>query len=248
VIKEALEFLSKLQTPKNLVSVELHGQPYSVKADGTVGDLIPKPNLKHSGPVMQVSTLCAVVDAFKAKLDGLEQASVAVHVADPFNVRVLDLAADEFGNRHIYIAAVHKAETPFQFGVFLTPERFLIDFRASFLFNEEATKVQQLCSTVESGATVSVADDGISQQVVASSGTVTKASVTLPAEGIPLIPWRTFRDAAAVESKFLLRMKASKEGVPSVALFEIDEKWKLDTVNAIRRYFEKHLPGANIIA
>jgi hypothetical protein len=93
-----------------------------------------------------------------------------------------------------------------------------------------------------------VADDGVSQKVTASAGTVTKSQITLPADGISLVPWRTFRDVNPVESKFLLRMKAAKDALPTVALFSIDEKWKLDTVQAIAKYLGDALPDARILA
>jgi hypothetical protein len=248
MIKEALEFLTKLQTPKNPLTVEIHGEPYGVKVDGTVGDYIKIPRTTVIASRLEVVTLSALVAAYKAGIDSLDGALVAVHVVDPFEVEVIDINADAFGDRHSYIRASHETETPFPFDTFLKPEEFLIKFRASFFFNDEATKVQQLCSTLEVGTTVNVADDGISQQVTAVSGTITKAAIKLPAEGIPLIPWRTFRDANPVESKFLLRMKGVKDSLPMIALFEIDEKWKLDTVGAIRDYLAENLPDATIIA
>jgi hypothetical protein len=77
---------------------------------------------------------------------------------------------------------------------------------------------------------------------------VTRSTVQLPAEGIPLIPWRTFRDASPVESKFLLRMKGVKDALPHIALYEIDAKWQLDTVNSIGKYLAAALPEIPLIA
>jgi hypothetical protein len=245
VIQEALAYLTKLQTPKNPITIDLRGEPYAVKPDGTLGDYIRKPDTSVSYPTLRVTTLSALVAAYNAMID---PKAVAVHVMAPVLVEIIDIKPDDFGNRREYVSALHNAETDFQFNNFYLPEEFIIKFRASFLFNDEAVKVQQLCSTLEAGSTVSVADDGISQTVVISTGTINKTPVTLPAEGVPLIPWRTFRDAAPVESKFLLRMKTAKEGLPRIALFEIDEKWKLDTIGSIRDYLKGQLPEATIIA
>jgi hypothetical protein len=99
-----------------------------------------------------------------------------------------------------------------------------------------------------SGNAVAINDDGISQEVVVKSGTLTKAGIVLPSDGVPLIPWRTFRDANPVISRFLLRMKGVKDGLPLIAIFEIDAKWKLDTVSSIRSYLAGQLPDATIIA
>jgi hypothetical protein len=248
VIAEALQYLAKLQTPKNPITVEVNGKNYAVRVDGTLGEYVRDPDPTIQKPTLCVSTLSAVVAAYKAQLDGLESSKVAVCVVDPRTVRIVDIVADDFGNRHQYVSARHDAETDFAFDNYYLPEDFIIKFRAGFYFNDEATKVQQLCSKLETGSTVSIADDGMSQTVVISTGTINKAPVTLPAEGVPLIPWRTFREATPVESKFLLRMKTAKDSLPRIALFEIDEKWIRDTMNSVRDYLREQLPEALIIA
>jgi hypothetical protein len=248
MIKEALEFLAKIQTPKNPLYVELHnGAPFAVKPDGTIGDYIQKPDPTFDKPTLQTSSLNALVGAYQASLDGLDRAKVIVNIVGPFQVQIIDLAADDFGNRHVYVDAEHTPETYFKFAEYLLPEDFLIKFRSSFYFNEEAVKVQRLCSTIEMGSAVAIADDGMSQQVTATSGTISKAQVTLPVEGVPLIPWRTFREVSPVESRFLLRMKGAKDQMPRIALFEIDDKWKLDTVESIWKYLAAKIPEAKII-
>ena len=232
MIKEALEFLAKIQTPKNPIITTVDGRQYTIKPDGTLGDLIRKPDYS----ALEMRSLSAIAGAFKAGLDDLDPALVAFHVVDPWLVELISLEADEVSSRHVFARARHEKETDFEFDTFYAPEQFIIKFRASFYFNDQAAKVQQLCSTLQAGSTVSVSDDGISQAVTVQSGTINKASITLPAEGVPLIPWRTFREASPVESKFLLRMKADKVNIPSIALFEIDEKWKLETVHSIRDF------------
>jgi hypothetical protein len=247
VIKEALEFLAKIQTPKNPVTYDVHGAPYSIRPDGTIGDFIREPDTSVHYPALELKTLSALIAVVLAPLDNLVLEDVAVHIVDPWTVEIISRAVNEFGYRHVYARALHKPETDFKFANYYLPEDFLIKFRASFYFNEEATKVQKLCSSLEAGSTVSVSDDGMSQTVVATAGTINKAAVTLPAEGIPLVPWRTFREAAPVESKFLLRMKTAKDSLPHIALFDIDEKWKIDTVQAIAEYLRAELPEAAII-
>lgn len=247
MLQELVEYLSKLQTPRPPQATVVDGISYRVNADGTLGAAIATPDLRPARPTLAVSTLSGFVDAYKAKIDKLGD-HVAVHVADFLTVQLIDLDADEFGKRHVYVTAKHSEPLAFTFDKFHEIEDFLIKFRASFYFNEEAVKVVQLCSTVGAGSAVTVADDGISQEVVAKSGTVTKVPITLPADGVPLIPWRTFRDANPVESKFLLRMKGVKDGLPQIALFEIDAKWKLDTVGSIRSYLAGELPDATILA
>jgi hypothetical protein len=247
VIKEALEFLAKIQTPKNPLTVDIHDQPFSVKPDGTVGEVVRPIDLSWPKPAFVVSTLSGLVDAYKAKVGELGE-RVALAIQDHLQVNLVDLDCDKYGKRRAYAIAKHEPDTAFEFAKFYEPEKFIIAFRAGFYFNEEAVKVQQLCSTIASGNAVAVNDDGISQEVVVKSGTLTKAGIVLPADGVPLFPWRTFRDANPVQSRFLLRMKGVKDGLPLIAIFEIDARWKLDHIASIRSYLHGELPDATIIA
>jgi len=247
VIAEALKFLAGIQTPKNEVTVTVDGQPYAVRSDNTLGNAILPVDTTPERPTLHVSTLSGLVAAYKAKIDKLED-RVGIVINDPFSVTLRDLDSDEFGNIQEYVVATHLEEKPFPFGRYLDTEDFILAMRAGFVYTENAVKIQTLCSTLCAGSGVAISDDGISQQVQTTTGTITKSSVQLPADGIPLVPHRTFRDANPVEAKFLLRMKGVKDSVPQVALFEIDPMWKLYTVASIRKYLEEQLPGAVIIS
>jgi hypothetical protein len=235
---------------KRPVTHDVDGQVYAVKADGTLGEPV-RALAPLAKPTFIVTTLAGLVELWKAKLDDFSEKDAgrsALHVANYRQVNLVSLEADEFGHRHVFATATHTAETPFKFNTYLPAEKFIIDFRTSFLLTDDGVKVLKVCSNLEAGQAVSTADDGLSQRLEVKAGTTTKAEVVLPVDGIPLIPWRTFRDAAPVESKFLLRLKTEKNSVPGVALFDIDQKWQLDTVNEIARYLRKHLPDATIIA
>lgn len=250
MIKEALEFLANLQTPKNPVTVTVEDQAYGVTKDGTLGEAImPKApvDIRAARPKLAVVTLTGLVAAYKAKIDNLGD-SVAVIIRDPNNVIVSDLAYDSFGKRQEYVHATHVEERPFPFGKYLEPEDFLLAMRAGFIYTDNAVQLQKLCSTICAGTGVAIADDGISQEVTTKSGTITRASVPLPSDGIDLIPNRIFRDANPVTAKFLLRMRGVKDALPQIALFEIDPNWKLYAVGSIRKYLEGELPGVPIIS
>lgn len=247
-MKDVLQYLFDRLKDKQPVTVDAGGQLYAVQKDGTLGAPIRELEPQFTAPTLQVATLSALSDIWAAKTDE-RGARVGFHVADHLTVHLLALDADKFGRRHAYATAKHVPDTPFKFGAFYdSPEQFLIDFRASFLFNDEAVKVSQVCSQVGAGETVAVSDDGISQEVVVKSGTVTKSSVQLPADGIPLIPWRTFRDAGPVVSKFLLRMRGVKDGLPKIALIEIDAKWRIETQASIAHYLKAHCKDAVVIS
>ena len=247
MIKEALDFLAGIQTPKNPITVEVGGQQFAVTEDGTLGNAVHPADLTWPKPTLVLSTLSGLVSAYNAKVGNLG-ARVALQVVNYLQVDLVDLDENEVGKRLVYASAKHVPDTGFKFGEFMDPEPFLLKFRTGFYYNEEAVKVQQLCSTIASASGVAVADDGVSQEVTVKSGTLTKAGVTLPADGVPLIPWRTFRDASPVESRFLLRMRGVKDGLPQIALFEIDGRWQADTVGSIRNYLAGELSDATIIA
>jgi hypothetical protein len=247
-VLDILEYLFKRLKAERPVTHKVGGIDYAVKQDGTLGEAVRDLAPQWTKPTLAVGSLNALVAAYNAGLDGFQQDGVALHVVDELTVDLISIAADEFGQRHVWVRAKHKAETPFAFATWYEPERFLIAFRSSFLYNDNAVKVQQVCSTVGSGDVVAVADDGVSQEITVKAGTVTRSQVSLPAEGIPLIPWRTFREAAPVESKFLLRMKGVKDALPQIALFEIDAKWRLDTIAAISRFLNEQIPAATIIS
>lgn len=245
---QVLEYLFGRLKAERPATTQVNGQFYAVKADGTLGEPVRALAPQWRKPTLEVNTLRGLADVFSNGADELEPAEVAFHIVNYRRVEIVSLTADEYGHRHVWAVATHKGETKFEFGKYYEPEEFLIKFRSSFLFNDEAVKVQQLCASVGSGDAVLVTDDGISQEVQIKSGTVTRNAVALPADGVPLIPWRTFRDAHPVQSRFLLRMKGVKDALPQIALFEIDAKWELDTIASIRRWIEENASGAIVIA
>lgn len=233
------------------VTVQVGDETYAVSANGTLGAPVRALAPQFEAPCFEVATLSglsALVAAHVDRYDLTEGNGVVLHIADVQTVNLVSAAADPFGRRHIYASASHTEETPFRFGEYYkSPEEFLIAFRASFYFDEQAVKVQQLCSTLGAGEAVAVTDDGLSQEVVVKTGTVTKSSVTLPADGVPLIPWRTFREVSPVQSRFLLRLRGVRDGLPQIALFAIDQLWRLDTINAIAHWLESNIPGVPVI-
>jgi hypothetical protein len=244
-----LEYLFGRLKAERPVTVKVGEEHYAIESDGTLGDAVRALEPQWDKPTLRVSTLSGLAGAVLAGLDGLDQKKIMVTVTDVHTVVVSSIEANEFGRRHSWAIATHQPETKFEFDKYYdTPEKFIIAFRASFYFNDNAVKVQQVCSTVGAGEAVMVADDGVSQDITIKAGTVTRSTLQLPADGIPLVPWRTFRDAAPVESKFLLRMKGVKDALPHIALFEIDAKWRVDTMQSIAAYLATALPGVTIIA
>lgn len=234
-MNDVLEYIFGRLKDKTLVTVEVNGQHYAVQSNGTLGAPVRELPPQFRPPTFRVYTLSALAAAVAAGMDGFGE-DVALHVSDYKRVELVSTRADHFGHRHVFIEAVHDDECRFKFNEFISAEKFLIDLKTSFYTNDEAVKVQRVVSSLESGQSITVADDGLSQQVEIKAGTLSKQKIELPADGIPLIPWRTFRDATPVASKFLLRLRQQKDDLPLVALFDIDAKWKLDTVNSIAQW------------
>jgi hypothetical protein len=247
MMKDFLEYLFGRLKAEQPVVKEVAGQPYAVKVDGTLGEPIRELAPQWTAPTLVLGSLSGLIEAYKAKVDKLDD-RVALHIASYKAVCLISLDADRFGERHLWAGAQYQKETPFVFDHFYSIEEFLIAFRASFFFNEQAEMVCRVASTVSHESSVSVADDGVSQAITVKDGAVTRTAVELPAEGIPLIPWRTFREANPVESKFLLRMRPVKDSLPQIALFEIDAKWEVETIASIAKYLREQLPDATIIA
>jgi hypothetical protein len=237
---EFLQYLFGRLKDVRLVTVKVGDQDYAVRENGTLGDPVRQLAPQFIKPTFKVATLSALAGAVTAVVDDFGQ-DVALHVVDYRTVQLVSIKADEFGHRHVFAEAKHDVECPLRFNEYMAAEKFLIDLKTSFYTNDEALKVQKVVSSLESGQTISMADDGMSQQVEIKAGTVSKSQVVLPADGIPLIPWRTFRDADPVESKFLLRLKQVKDDLPLVALYDIDQKWKLDTVNSVAKWLGEHI-------
>lgn len=244
---EFLQDILKKLKDRRPVTVMVGDQPYAVTSAGTLGDPIRDLAPQFTKPILSLRTVSGLVAAYLAGVDDLPAKDVAFVIISPTEVALKTLKADDFGQRHIFAHAQHQEDSGFIFGKYYQPEDFLIAFRAGFMFNEMAVKVQQLCSSLTAESGVTVADDGMCQMTTIKQGGVERNAIELPPE-IPLIPWRTFREVAPVESKFLLRMKAVKDSLPQIAIFEIDGKWKLDTVESIRSYIAKSAPDATVIA
>lgn len=246
-MKEFLQYLFGRLKDVKPVTHKVGEQEYAVTAEGTLGAPVRALAPQWDKPTFHVGTLSALKEIYEARVDDFGT-EVGLHVADYLTVHLIALKADDFGRRHIFATAKYANETPFEFGKYLAVEKFLIDLRASFFFNDETVKVQQLCSRLESGSTVSVANDGMSQKIEIKIGVESKSETVIPADGVELIPWRTFRDVSPVTSKFLLQLKPIKDSLPLVALFEIDQKWKLDTIHSIGDWLRKHIKDAKVIA
>ena len=248
-----LEWFKSLNGAPRPVTVDVRGETFAVKADGTLGDLVPPvlPIAPVATPVLQLSTLSGLVAAFTADLDGFSKLGAsAVQVESFDSVALVSLQADEWGRRHVWARAKSTEINPFRFAEYMDPETFLITVQAGFMpIDGDFTTMLKLCSSLKAGNSVQVADDGYSQKVVIKEGDVRHGEVSLPPR-ITLRPYRTFREVDPIESDFLLRFKAQKDALPQVALIPVDAgRWKPDTAWQVQGWLKRNLPdGTTIIA
>jgi hypothetical protein len=192
-----------------------------------------------------------LVAAFEANVDGFTGiGKSAVQVESFDSVALVSLQADQWGRRHVWARAKSTEVNPFKFAEYLEPELFLITAQASFMpIDGHYSNMLRLCSSLKAGSSVDVADDGYSQKVVIQEGGVQHGEVELPPR-VQLRPYRTFREVDPVESDFLLRFRAQKDALPTVALIPVDAgRWKTDTAWAVAGWLKTHLPkGAIVIA
>lgn len=252
-VVKILDWFKSLNKPALPVTVDVKGDHFAVKADGTLGDAVHPvlPIAPVATPVLTLSTLSGLIAAFNADVDGFSGlGKSAVQVESHDSVALVSLKADQWGRRHVWARAKSAEINPFRFGEYLEPELFLISAQAGFMpIDGHYTNMLKLCSSLKAGSSVQVADDGYSQKVVISEGGVTHGEVELPPR-VSLRPYRTFREIDPVESDFLLRFKAQKEALPLVALIPVDGGgWKTDTAHAVARWLRGNLPeSATVIA
>jgi len=249
-----LDWFKSLNEEPRPITVEVKGDHFAVKEDGTLGAAIHPvlPIAPVATPELPLSTLTGLVAAFNADVDGFSEGkgAFAVQVESYYSVALVSLAADQWGRRHIWARAKSAEVNPFRFGEYLDPEVFLITAQAGFMpIDGHYTNMLRLCSSLKAGSSVQVADDGYSQKVVIQEGGVTHGEVELPPR-VSLRPYRTFREVDPVESDFLLRFKAVKDALPMVALIPVDAgRWKTDTAMMVKSWLVKNLPdGAIVIA
>lgn len=201
-------------------------------------------------PILKSTTLTGFMDSVEADAGG-DLKDKIVHVEDYLTVHLKQLKSDRWGVRHTLLTAVHTPIDAFVFDQFCTdPSKFIIGLQVAFLQTDELLNLIKLVSVLKAGNSVQTNDDGFTQTVTVKQGEIGAADVKMPPR-VKLVPIRTFSEANAVQTEFLVRFKQTPDQTPAVALFNVDgTKWKGDTMRAIKSYLEKQeaLKGVPIIA
>jgi hypothetical protein len=206
-----------------------------------LGDIVapPRPG------VIEVSTLSGLVDAINV-CEMAKPEDCVLQVGDTLTVKLMSRYADKYGHRQLWVKAVHDPLKGLTFGEYFKDlQRFVIGLQVQFLQTQELLDLIKLVGNLKTDEGIQVQDDGFSQTVTLRSGQVTAFEHRV-APRIKLIPWRTFPEVTPVVSEFLIRFK-SLDGVPAVALFEIDGgKWKQETMVEIKKHLAKALGDTKI--
>jgi hypothetical protein len=251
MLKEALEYLAALarngeNTPLTqkvtLTSpFDEEGHEYEFRVEpGEYGRSIAGVVEPFRPDVLEVTTLSSFIEAVKSGVAGEEDKDHRmIHVVDYDTVALKNIAVNQYGKRNTFLVAKHRNPNAFNFDTFYDSlSAFVIALQASFIMTDELAYLTRLASNLKAGSTVQSTDDGFSQVLTIKTGEITTADVKVNPR-IWLEPIRTFTEITPVKSEFLIRLKQSGTGVPTIALFNVDGlRWRNETVRAIREFLD----------
>lgn len=196
---------------------------------------------------LQVLTLTAIADYFTDNPDNACLGSAIVHIDSHLKITVVSPVLPPWQQRHDYLTAT-TAPVKFPFGRYMPIEEFMIALQTHFVQDDTIAKLMQMAGNLTDSTSITLLDDGVTQQAEAKTGIARVSNVVLP-NPVTLAPYRTFLEVAQPTSPFVFRLKKSDQG-PTAALFEADGgNWQLEAVKRIRDWMRTHLPeGTTILA
>jgi len=197
--------------------------------------------------IIAASSLSAVVTYFIDK--NSEMNEPLIHVVSPDTVTIYSALGVDDRERESYLTSILISD-PFRFGRFMDIEMFVIALQSQFIQDETTAAILKVVGNLTEEAEQRVLDDGVSQTVTAKAGIAKVENVHVP-NPVILRPFRTFREVEQPSSKFVFRMKKSRDGEgPQCALFEADGgAWKHVAMERISGFLVDLLPdGVTVIA
>lgn len=233
MLKEAIEKIIGLADPK----------VYKIGEENFTNDndmRLIEPNI-HRPKGIQFNSLDALVQAIKTEFDRVTQ-PIFVSVCSHDNVDVFTTYRKDNMQRDVLYSA--KPVLPERFKEWTNQEDAIIMLRSQFIQNEGTEYLLKLLSRISSEDSVSSTDNGVSQQVSATTGVALK-SVEPVRSRISLAPYRTFLEVDQPESEFIVRLKAGdkeRNTPPQIGIIGADGgAWKLVARHNIAEYFHKEL-------
>lgn len=231
MIKEALQYIVSLSEP-NIETI--CGQKYSDKQLNR----ITLPNCK----ALETASLSSVADYIKSDIDlsfrgnRSEGDALLIHIESPRVVRIMTFIDSEEASRQELLKATAEVSN-FRFGEIYNRETFNIMLQTQFQETDNLIELIKLISTLEENQGVNVADDGISQKVVAKTGIAKLGNVEIK-NPIALKPYRTFSEIDQPTGLYVFRIH---EGM-KMSLHEADGGlWKTTAMESIENYLSMRL-------
>lgn len=197
-------------------------------------------------PVMALSTLGGLVDYLRENRDGWKLETLSAVVASPTTVRVFAAVAGPRLERHQIAEVTSLGGSPPKVlsGEFYTHEDAIIGLQWGCKDTGDRAAVLRMLGFLTSGASRTVSDDGITQEVNTKVGVSMKANATVP-NPVLLAPFRTFREVEQPLSPFVVRVQGGDETkVPRVAFFLADGgEWQLTAIDTVARWLRVNLPA-----
>lgn len=197
------------------------------------------------------STLSGLVDYMRENREKIDLEACMLFIESPSRVSLIERFGGESKARTIlFVAELDQHLPEFPFNSFLSVEDFIIKARALIVPGTSLDGMISLVSRVTEQNSIVALDDGISQEVQVKKGVSGSMAYGETTKGVySLAPWRTFRECSQPESFFILRLKATQDGLPRAALFDAEGgSWRLAAVASIKEYLEEHFSGVPVIA
>ena len=234
MIKEAITEIVALAAPE---IYEIGGDTYTTRELRRVAPHIDRPE------AIGFASLDGVVQAIKAEIEREEISKpVFINVESHKNARVFTtLRGDNLRRDSLYTAS---AVLPHPHPEWSDHEDAIIMLRSRFVPNEDVEYLLDLLSRISSDDSVTSNDNGVSQNVTATTGVALK-TVERVKSRVSLAPYRTFLEVAQPESEFILRVQAGDKDAktpPRIGIIEADGgAWKLAAKRGIADYFRREL-------
>nr|WP_297274764.1 hypothetical protein [uncultured Agathobaculum sp.] len=235
MIKEALQYIVDLG--KVAVS-EINDSKYStVQLFRIPEELTAAPLSVHTLSVI-INYITSGTDECAENDDSMDRRFV-IHVEDYDRVYLYRELNNDKARECLIEAELSVPSFPF--GRWMDMETFTINLQTCFTPDGDRDKLIQLAGTVRADQGVTVADDGMTQQVTARSGISLIQQVSVP-NPVELVPFRTFTEIEQPASPFVFRMRRDGDAIMA-ALFAADaDAWKNEAICRIRDYFDMELP------
>lgn len=222
--KDALEYLVSIGKKEEKV-IDVNGRKYANTALQAVKDPVPER--------IMMGTLQGLVDFVNNVDHGL--GDIFIHVLGPDAVSIVGKLTENFLDRPTFATAIYPSRPNYSW---VPIEEFIIHLMTSFVQNDERNSLIKLLSSLRSESSLTLADDGISQQVEAKSGIAKIENVVVPNPAI-LKPFRTFHEVEQPSSPFVFRLRKSDSGGITCSLFLADnEGWKIEAVDRIKTWLK----------